>query len=632
MNEQEYANSEVTQSNNFRRKAERRLRDKQAATAVDMAEIDARALLHELQVHQIELEMQNEDLRTTQMELRATRARYFKLYDLAPVGYITLSEQGLILEANLTATTLLGVERDALVQKTLSSFILSEDQDAYFRHRNNLFATREPQICELRMLRENAGPFWVRMEATVSRDDDGELVCWVAMSNISPQKEMEHRQALSMEVQRILIDPLALSDAIHGILNAIQQATGFDAVGIRFRGGDDFPYFSQKGFTRDFLLAENALTVRGQDGGVCRDEVGNLRLECTCGLVLSGKTDPASPLFTLGGSFWTNDSLPLLNLPAAKDPRLHPRNRCVHEGFRSMALIPIRAGQDIVGLLQLNDRKKDCFTLEVIHFFEGISANIGVALMRTQWERDLVEAKAAAEAANVAKGQFLAHMSHELRTPMNAILGMLDLALPKVIDPTAQDCMQTAKESADLLLAILNDLLDSAKIESGKLELELAPFSLRRMLDKIARVLSARANENGLCFSCRIPEGTPDTVLGDSMRLQQVLLNLAGNAIKFTPKGEVVVQVEDCTSQIENCKLKIENCKLKIEAPSPKPQVPITKLPFAICNLQFPTRESESPPPFRNNSSIHSPRPMYPWRGVSEGRASDFPSARASWR
>ena len=162
-------------------------------------------------------------------------------------------------------------------------------------------------------------------------------------------------------------------------------------------------------------------------------------------------------------------------------------------------------------------------------------------------------AKAAAEAANEAKSQFLANMSHELRTPMNAILGMIDVALPKAIDPTVQDCLQTAKGSADLLLTLLNDLLDSAKIESGKLELESAPFSLRRMLDQITRVLAVRASEKGLCFYCRMPEETPDAVVGDRMRLQQVLLNLAGNAIKFTERGEVEISLRALSQDGEAC-------------------------------------------------------------------------------
>ena len=163
---------------------------------------------------------------------------------------------------------------------------------------------------------------------------------------------------------------------------------------------------------------------------------------------------------------------------------------------------------------------------------------------RKRAEEALLEAKLAAEAANVTKSQFLANMSHELRTPMNAILGMIDLALPKAVDPTVKDCLQTARGSADLLLALLNDLLDSAKIESGKLELEAAPFSLRRMLDHITRILSVRASEKGLCFYCRILDDIPDAVVGDRTRLQQVLLNLAGNAIKFTERGEVAICVQ----------------------------------------------------------------------------------------
>jgi PAS domain S-box-containing protein len=179
---------------------------------------------------------------------------------------------------------------------------------------------------------------------------------------------------------------------------------------------------------------------------------------------------------------------------------------------------------------------------------------------------DLQQAKAAAEAANAAKSQFLANMSHELRTPMNAILGMIDVARPKSVNPTVQDCLQTAKESADLLLTLLDDLLDSAKIESGKLELESAPFSLRRMLDQITRVLSVRASEKGLCFCCRIPEETPDAVVGDRMRLQQVLLNLGSNAVKFTERGEVEIIVR-VVSQDDEATLEFAVCDTGIGIP-----------------------------------------------------------------
>jgi GAF domain-containing protein len=209
------------------------------------------------------------------------------------------------------------------------------------------------------------------------------------LGRVTERKQAERYQYLAAEILGIINDPSTLADSINLILAAIKRKTGFDAVGIRLRSGDDFPYFVRNGFTEDLLLTENTLIARDASGGPCRDKSGNISLECTCGLVISGKTDPTNPLFTEGGSCWTNNSLPLLDLPAEQDPRLSPRNHCIHQGYLSVALIPIRANREIVGLLQLNDRRKGCFSLDVIHYFERISASIGVALMRKQAEEAL---------------------------------------------------------------------------------------------------------------------------------------------------------------------------------------------------------------------------------------------------
>ncbi|MCX7044383.1 MAG: PAS domain-containing protein [Candidatus Sumerlaeota bacterium] len=179
---------------NLRRQAEAMVRAKAAQTPESLEALSpeaARKALHELHVHQIELEMQNEELRRTQGELEALRERYFDLYDLAPVGYITLSEQGLIQEANLTATGLLGVERGALVKQPLTRFILPEDQDIYYRHHKQLFETGAPQVCEFRMLRANIAPFWACFEAITAQDANGALVCRVLLSDISERKRSE---------------------------------------------------------------------------------------------------------------------------------------------------------------------------------------------------------------------------------------------------------------------------------------------------------------------------------------------------------------------------------------------------------------------------------------------------------
>lgn len=178
-------------ANDLRKRAEERARASEAKPQEPLLPEQAQVILHDLRVHQIELEMQNEELRRVQAEVEASRERYFDLYDLAPVGYFTLSEQGVILEANLAAAELLGVERGALVQQPLPRFILPEDQDIYYKHRKQLFETGTPQICELRFKKKESAPFWARFEATVVEDCEGSPVCRTVISDITEHKQVE---------------------------------------------------------------------------------------------------------------------------------------------------------------------------------------------------------------------------------------------------------------------------------------------------------------------------------------------------------------------------------------------------------------------------------------------------------
>jgi PAS domain S-box-containing protein len=193
----------------LRRRAEEIFLEKTAALPENLEALSPKEIrwtLHELRVHQIELEMQNEELRRAQAELDAVRAQYFDLYDLAPVGYLVLSEQGLILEANLTAATLLGEARGALVKQPISRFILPEDRDIYYRHRKQLFETSEPQECELRMVNKDGTTFWAWLEATVAQDADGAFVCRVMLSDITERKRGEEALRESEERYRTLIE------------------------------------------------------------------------------------------------------------------------------------------------------------------------------------------------------------------------------------------------------------------------------------------------------------------------------------------------------------------------------------------------------------------------------------------
>jgi len=242
------------------------------------------------------------------------------------------------------------------------------------------------------MLRKDGSRVAVSFDGRVGRDPFGNFQqthCF--FRDITERKKSETYGELGREILQILSGLGTLPESIHRILKLLKQGTGFDAIGIRLKEGEDFPFYAQQGFPDTFLLNENSLLEYTADGTICREREGKAQLACACGLVFSGKVDPTKPFFTQGGSFWVNDSRSLLDIPPETDPRFHPRNQCVYNGYSSFALIPIRIKEEVVGLIHFSNKQKGCFSRNSVELLEGIASHLGEALLRKRAEAALLE-------------------------------------------------------------------------------------------------------------------------------------------------------------------------------------------------------------------------------------------------
>lgn len=362
------------------------------------------------------------------------------------------------------------------------------------------------------------------------------------------QRRSDKQQRLTIQVLELFNKPDKQQVIVQSLVQLIKDFTGFEAAAIRLREKDDFPFYASLGLPDHFIHCENSLLCPNKS-----------RVECICGTVASGNTDSKLPCYTKHGSFQTNSITDFDQALAKEMPIKCFRKNCNREGYESQIIIPLRTGDQILGVLQLNDKRKNLFTTDQIEFLEQLSESIAIAIQRMILQQEVKKAKEEAEIANQAKSRFLANMSHELRTPLNCILGYA-----QILKREHREKEQTWKNldkidrSGKHLLSLIDEILDLAKIESGKITLNRNKFHLPTFLKNICQIISVEAEKKSLTLlyqpfdyindkplAANMEEDEeifPSYVRGDEKHLRQILLNLLGNAIKFTHQGTITLK------------------------------------------------------------------------------------------
>ncbi len=473
-------------------------------------------------------------------EMREAKENSEKIFNTSPDAVlVTRSSDGIIVDINDGFTVMTGYARDEVMGK--SSLEVSLWKNPADRGQVAT-ALNERGFCsnvEADFLRKDGSPFTAMISAKIITLQGAPHIISVTR-DITERKQAEIYREMSRETLQILNEPGDLRESVQRVVAALKTRTGFDAVGIRLQDGEDFPYFVAQGFSQDFLLTENTLIERAADGGMCRNIDGKVSLECTCGLVISGKTDPANPLFTAGGSVWTNDSLPFLDIPIGEDPRHHPRNQCIHKGYASIALVPIGKKDRIVGLIQFNDRRKGCFTLESVELLEVIASHISSALMRKQAEAE--KEKLEAQNLQLQKSESLSRMAgsiaHIFNNQLGVIIGNLELAMMALPLAARQQtnltsAMTASKKAAEisgLMLTYLGQLFDKRE-----------PLDFSEVIRQNIPALQASMPEN-VVLESNLPSRGP-VLKTNADYVKQILTNIITNAWEAVGKNSGTISM-----------------------------------------------------------------------------------------
>jgi PAS domain S-box-containing protein len=539
-----------------------RVRAEQALARKDpglerLPEHDMQKVVHDLQVHQIELEMQNDELRRAHEALEEARDRFADLYDFAPLALLTLGPSDQVLEANLAAASLLGLERKDLIHQKLSHFIPAEAQDAFALYCRQLLHSETKQTGELTLKSATGGLLTVRVEGLATQGPTTRKAQFrLSLSDITERKAAERRRDLNNALAALFAHKASAGEYLRAVVELLQQWSGAQAMGIRLvNERQEIPYEAWVGFEPGFIEAENRLSLQ--------------RDNCCCIRAITQTAESADrAVLTPGGSYRCDDAHAFIaKLPYEEQARY--RGACSKFNYTSLAVVPIHCRQGILGAIHLADRRLGQFPPALVEVVESITPMIGEAVRRFQAEAELAKhrdhleelvrqrtseletanaqlrheithRKVAEEAllhaaedlkrSNLDLEQFGYVASHDLQEPLRAVAGfvrLLEHRFPEKLDAKMREYIAGAAEGATRMEQLITDLLTFSRLSTeGR---AFMPANLEAPLHMALSTLQFSIRK----ASAVVTSDPLPTVRVDESQIVQLFQNLIANALKF---------------------------------------------------------------------------------------------------